>query len=172
MYPLHADAAFFQRLHMLDHDVFLAAKSKPCPICGGKLDTSNYPRKPRGAGEDECLRFSLCCRSEGCRHRVTPPALRFLGRKVYSAWVVILVLDFCKELGLAREIGRRTLSRWRQFWRSRLNESHSFMRFARGELPPGTPEADRPGPLLPAFGFPDPSSWIPVLRFFTFESRS
>jgi hypothetical protein len=167
MYPLQADVSFFQRLRSLDYDLFLSVKASPCTRCGGKLDTSHYPRKPRGAGEEESRRFSLCCRTEGCRRRVTPPSLRFLGRKVYSSWVVILVLDFSKALGLRTSMGRRTLSRWRQFWRERLNEGHPFMRWARGELSPGTPGADRPGPLLFAFGFPDPRSWIPLLRFFT-----
>lgn len=167
MYPLHADTAFFQGLRALDFELFKDAKARPCPRCGGPLDTSHIPRKPRGAGEEEDRRFSLCCRRDGCRRRVTPPSLRFLGRKVYSAWVVILVLDFAAELGLSRVIARRTITRWRQFWRDRLCESHPFMRLARGELPPGTPASARPGALLPVFGFPDCSAWIPVLRFFT-----
>jgi hypothetical protein len=167
MYPLLADAGFFQCLRNLDFEVFSAAKAQPCRLCGGPLDTSHFPRKPRGAGELEEWRFSLCCRREGCRHRVTPPSLRFLGRKVFSAWVVILVLDFSRELGLERSVSRRTLSRLRQFWRERLSEVHPFMRWARGQLAPGTEVTDRPGRLLPCFGFPAPEAWIPVLRFFT-----
>ena len=167
MYPLLADAGFFQRLRSLDFEVFATVKAQPCRLCGGKLDTSHFPRKPRGAGEQEEQRFSLCCRTEGCRRRVTPPSLRFLGRKVFSAWVVILVLDFGREMGLERFISRRTLSRWRQFWHERLSEIHPFMRWARAQLPPGTPSTDRPGRLLPCFKFPAPEAWIPVLRFFT-----
>lgn len=164
---IHLDPATFQRLRETDFDLFLEAKKQPCPRCGGKLDTSHYPRKPREADKQEDLRFSLCCRNEGCRHRVTPPSLRFLGRKVYSAWVVVLVLEFGAEMGLSREICRRTLSRWRQFWRERLNEAHSFMREARGLLPPGTPSVALPGALLACFGFPAQSSFVPLLRFFT-----
>ena len=167
MYPLLADAEFFQRLRSLDFAIFEKAKAEPCRHCGGRLDTAHFPRKPRGAGEEEEWRFSLCCRNEGCRHRVTPPSLRFLGRKVYSAWVVILGLDFSRELGLVRAVSRRTLGRWRQFWRERLSETQPFMRWARAGLPPGTPPTDRPGPLVPCFGFPAPEAWIPVLRFFT-----
>lgn len=170
MHPLHVDTAFFQRLRELDFELFRETKGKPCPRCGGKLDTSQFPRKPRGLGEEESRRFSLCCRSEGCRHRVTPPSLRFLGQKVYSAWVVILVLEFGAELGLASAICRRTLSRWRSFWRERLDESHPFMRAARAVLAPGTPPTPLPGALLPGFGFPESASFIPILRFFTHPS--
>ncbi len=166
MYPLHADAAFFQSLRSIDHDVFLAAKATPCPQCGGQLDTAHFLRKPRGLGEEEEQRFSLCCRKEGCRRRVTPPSLRFFGRHVYSAWVVILVLDFCTELGLERAVARQTLARWRTLWRDLLAETHSFMRRARGILPVGYPPCMSPGGVIRAFGFPARESWICVLNFF------
>ena len=166
MYPLSADDAFFQSLRDLDYQLFISLKSQPCRRCGGVLDTANYPRKPRGLGENEELRFSLCCRSEECRKRLTPPSLRFFGRKVYSAWVVILALDFYDSLGLSRVIAWQTLARWREFWRERLAESHPFMRNARGQLPPGTPGAELPGALLACFGFPERGTWIPVLKFF------
>ena len=167
MYPLHADEAFFQGLRQIDFELFRQTKSKPCPLCGGPLDTSHIPRKPRGAGENECQRFSLCCRREGCRHRVTPPSLRFLGRKVYSAWVVVLVLEFGRDLGLAKIVTRRTLTRWRQFWRGQLSETSAFMRWARGQLPPGAQPTALPGALLTHFGFPATASWVLVLRFFS-----
>jgi hypothetical protein len=68
-----------------------------CPRCGGRLDVANYPRKARGlnaegeaAGAYE-MRLSLCCSRDGCRHRATPPSVRFLGRKVYAALAVLLV---------------------------------------------------------------------------------
>ena len=41
--------------------------------------------------EAQCLRLSFCCDREGCRKRVTPPSVRFLGRKVYLAAVMILI---------------------------------------------------------------------------------
>jgi len=33
----------------------------------------------------------FCCAVDGCRSRATPPSLRFLGRKVYLAAIVVLV---------------------------------------------------------------------------------
>lgn len=167
MKPLLADDGFFQSLRQLDYDLFLATKGKGCPLCRGPLDTSNIPRKPRGLGEKEERRFSLCCRREGCRKRLTPPSLRFFGRKVYSAWVVIVALDFRTQLGLTRNIARQTLARWRSFWKERLAETSSFMRAARGVLPVKTESGKTPAALLPAFGFPVQESWIPVLKFFT-----
>lgn len=166
MHLLSADDAFFQSLRALDFELFLAAKSKPCSLCGGRLDTSHFPRKPRGAGELEVRRFSLCCRNEGCRDRVTPPSLRFLGRKVYSAWVVILAVEYCRDLGLGGKIPRQTIARWKALWRVRLAEDHPFMRWARGLLPPGTPSSSLPSACLMALGFPERTSWVAVLRFF------
>lgn len=167
MHLLSADDAFFQSLRALDFELFLAAKSKPCALCGGRLDTSHFPRKPRGAGEQESLRFSLCCRKEGCRDRVTPPSLRFLGRKVYSSWVVILAAEYCRDLGLAGKISRQTIGRWKSFWRARLAETHPFMRWARSLLPPGTPSSCLPSACLGALGFPAREAWVVILRFFS-----
>ncbi len=167
MYALSADDVFFQSLRAFDFELFLAAKSKPCALCGGRLDTSHFPRKPRGAGEQELQRFSLCCRRDGCRHRVTPPSLRFLGRKIYSAWVVILALEFCRDLGLEAKIARQTIARWRTFWKERLAETHPFMRWARGLLAPGTPSSGLPSGCLRALGFPARESWVAILRFFS-----
>ena len=76
------DVAFFQSLRQFDKEIFLTAKAQGCPHCGGPLDTANYLRKTRGMAEENELRFSLCCRREGCRKRRLPPSVRFLGRRV------------------------------------------------------------------------------------------
>ena len=69
-------------------------RKKACP-CGGRLHSANYLRKPRGTPvqlpEQECLRFSFCCDRVGCRKRVTPPSVRFMGRKVYFGAIIILI---------------------------------------------------------------------------------
>lgn len=167
MKPILAGDLFFQDLREHDRKLFLQAKAKGCPHCGGPLDTSNIQRKPRGLGEKEEYRFSLCCRREGCRKRLTPPTLRFFGRRVYPAFVVILAIDFYKELGLSKSIARQTLARWRCFWRDRLEESSPFMRWARSFLPPGCKAGKTPASLTSHFGFPSEDSWVPILRFFT-----
>jgi hypothetical protein len=166
MKDIAANDLFFDELRKLDHTLFIKIKSEGCLLCKSKLDTSNFKRKPRGLGENEELRYSLCCRREGCRDRVTTPSLRFFGRKVYSAWVVILALDYLKELGLYGQISCQTLARWKNFWRDRFSEQSPFMLKARSFLPPGLPGCDRPGGFLSVFKFPEESSWIPILKFF------
>jgi hypothetical protein len=159
------DVVLFQSLRQFDEEIFLQTKANGCPHCGGPLDTANYARKTRGMAEGSELCYSLCCRREGCRKRRKPRSLRFLGRRVYGAWVVIMALDFCAELGLKGEIARQTIARWKAFWKERL--SGPFLQHARGLLPPGTILTDRPASFIQHFGFPDQSSWLPILRFFT-----
>ena len=52
-------------------------------------------RKPRGTpaqlSEHQRLRLSFCCDRDGCRKRVLPPSVRFLGRRVYLGAVVVLI---------------------------------------------------------------------------------
>lgn len=169
---LHAEPIFHQRLRYLDYELVLEIKkSKCCPKCKGQLDTRNFPRKVRGVpdGEAYATRYSLCCRREGCRAGLTPPSLRFLGRKGYAAIIIILALDFHKSLGLNDLIARRTLARWRDFWRNELSEESIFMRQVRasGRLPVGTSPGYTPKGILHALGFPKEEAWIQALKLFT-----
>jgi hypothetical protein len=60
-----------------------------------------------------------------CRRRTTPPSVRFFGRRVYAFPVVVLVTTLAAGLSgrrlvtLRKEFGvdRRTLDRWRVWWR-------------------------------------------------------
>src|ERR1700683_1898315 len=84
---------YFGQLLELDLKIAKIIEALGCPKCNGILDASHYRRKPRGVenlSDSESIRLSYCCRTDGCRKRVTPPSLRFLGRKVYWAGVVIL----------------------------------------------------------------------------------
>jgi hypothetical protein len=78
-----------------------------CVVCGGALHRGNFSRKTRGFGpgiDAECLagepgpdlRLSFCCEREGCRTRHTPASMRFLGRRVYAAIVVVLAMVLCQ----------------------------------------------------------------------------
>jgi len=164
MMPLPGHDLFCQELFALDEQACREMKSRRCPACGSPLDIANIPRKPREY--PETIRFGLCCRKDGCRKRVWPPSVRFFGRKVYSAWTVILAVDFNKSYAL--KIPYRTLARWRQLWRERLAEGSQFMRWARsrGSLPISSPGTS-PKTILAAFGFPKPESMLPALKFFT-----
>ena len=66
-----------------------------CRLCGSALHSARYraqaSRPPAGLGPEHDWRFSFCCARDGCRTRETPPSLRFLGRKVYLAAMVVLI---------------------------------------------------------------------------------
>lgn len=115
-----------------------------CLFCGGPLHQAHYWRKPRGLTEAESkenLRHSFCCGREGCRKRHTPPSVRFLGRRVYVAVVVVLLAAMRHGVNreraeLLREklgIDRRTLERWRRWWLEDFVRSR-FWKAARSRL--------------------------------------
>ena len=95
MLKILEDSSFFQLLQSSDEDTCKALKANGCLRCGGKLDAGHFHRKPRGIewaalNINSTLRFSLCCREEGCRKRVLPLSLRFAGRKVYCSLFIVL----------------------------------------------------------------------------------
>lgn len=156
------DAKFYEFLLEVDRDLCERARKHGCPNCGGRLDSARYRRKPRGAGvplpEGWDQRESLCCDVEGCRKRVTPPSLRYLGRRVYVAVIVVLACLLregptpwreARLLALAR-IDRRTLARWRSWWTERFVETELW-RAERGRFMPPVVEAELPSSLLERF---------------------
>jgi hypothetical protein len=145
-HELPQDASFWRFLFSIDQDLAETARQKACP-CGGRLHRANYPRKPRGGSDDlpeeYGHRLSFCCDRDGCRKRSTPPSVRFLGRKVYLASVVVLVSAMRQSptprqiAHLTRVFGasRRTIARWRDFWQELFPRS-PFWKIARGRLAP------------------------------------
>ena len=89
------DARFHQQLLQFDREIAAAARDAGCAKCRGTLHSARFGRKPRGVpaglGDEYRLRFSFCCAVDGCRGRMTPSSLRFLGPKVYLATVVTMV---------------------------------------------------------------------------------
>ena len=119
---------FFEGLTAVDETIVARVAAAACPFCGGPLHRGDYPRKPRGglvavAAEAFRRRFSLCCGREGCRRRATPPSVRFLGRRVYVAAVVIVASVVALAAATASAVRRvtgiapRTARRWLQQWR-------------------------------------------------------
>jgi hypothetical protein len=152
---LPESAKFFQGLFDEDERAVDRQRARGCPSCGGRLDRADYPRKPRGLPDLwEGLfdrRFSLCCCREGCRRRVTPPSVRFLGRRVYVGAVVLLgatvpVLAAIALCGAAR----CTVERWTAWWTGALPLS-AFWRVARARLMSPVDEARLPAELLVRF---------------------
>ncbi len=157
---LPCNANFWAFLFSIDQDLANIARQKACP-CGGRLHSAKYPRKPRGSddlGESYRLRLSLCCDRDGCRKRVTPPSVRFLGRKVYLGAVVVLVAAMrqgpsprrVRELSQLFGADRRTIVRWQVFWRKHFPQT-VFWKMARGRLAPGVGTEALPLSLLEAF---------------------
>ena len=127
---LLADAKFHRLLLAIDDDLVADCRAAGCGRCGGVLHAARFRRKPRGRpsglGDGYDQRFSFCCAMRECRKRATPPSLRFLGRKVYLATVVTLVSAMLlgttparlARLSTVPGIDRRTITRWRVWWRS------------------------------------------------------
>ena len=142
-------------------DADLAAKTREagCPNCGGRLDVSDFPRKPRGGPRDldesYLTRLSFCCAVDGCRRRRTPPSVRFLGRKVYLGAVIVLASALrcgpskksVAKLTALLGATRRTLVRWRRWWTTTFVTSR-FWTSLRSRFVPAVDEASLPAALF------------------------
>ena len=176
-HDLPRDASFWAFLFSIDRDLAESTRQKACP-CGGCLHRANYPRKPRGGGDDlpeqYDSRLSFCCDRDGCRKRATPPSVRFLGRKVYLGAVVVLVAAMRKgpaprrvrELSRLFGADRRTIARWQVFWREHFPQT-PFWKVARGRFMPAIEIVLLPLSLLDALLRSDDScqGWERLLRF-------
>jgi hypothetical protein len=173
---LLADATFHHLLLACDGDLADAARAGRCVRCGGALHSACYPRKPRGRacrlGPEHDRRFSFCCAVDGCRSRATPPSLRFLGRKVYLAAIVVLVAILhhgvttsrIDRLSQAVSVDRRTVERWRVWWRERFPAT-PFWQFARAAFMPPLDHQRLPAALLDRFTGDDADRIVALLRF-------
>ena len=169
------DAKWFATLAAIDEEFAGKVKAAGCSDCGGPLDRADYDRKPRGdLGESAdafARRRSFCCRREGCRHRATPPSVRFLGRKVYVAVLVVLA----SVLGRERQIvGRgsdrrvegvpvRTVRRWIDWWQIAFVLGQ-FWTEAKGLFATPVDETALPTSLLARFAVPTTSAVTAMLR--------
>jgi len=171
-----SDARFHEQLLIFDQESAERVRQKGCPLCGGALHWARYPRKPRGvpAGldKDYCLRCSFCCAVDGCRKRLTPASLRFLGRKVYLAAMMALISAMrCgatpeRVLLLTARFGvdRRTLARWRAWWFSTFTSS-LFWRAASAAFMPPVDASNLPGSLLDRFCGAAEEKLLALLKF-------
>lgn len=168
------DSRFFATLTRFDHDIAERLQAAGC-ACGGRLDSARYPRKPRGGppqlGAEYEWRLSFCCARDGCRRRMTPPSVRYFGRRVYLGVIVVLISAMANGLSVRRVaglhahlgVGLRTLRRWRQWWRQTFVESR-FWRDARARFVPPLDEDQHPAALLERFGA-DASAVLRALEF-------
>ena len=171
---LLADASFHELLLAFDRDLAARTRAGRCPRCGGVLHAAPFWRKPRGvpAGLDEghAQRFSFCCAARECRKRKTPSSLRFLGAKVYAGVMVVVVSAMrqggkpTRQLAALLGVSRRTIARWRDWWRAALTAS-SFWRVAAAAFMPPVDEAALPGALLERFTSTVADQMLGLLRF-------
>jgi len=168
------DASFYAFLLEADRDLAAQARERGCLRCGGRLDSARYRRKPRGApvelpaGWDR--RESFCC--DDCRKRVTPPSLRYLGRRVYAAMVVVLAWVLrqgvtpwrAERLRELVGVHRRTLARWRAWWVERFVQTELW-RAKRGRFLPPVAEDELPSSLLERFSGELRERLASMLRF-------
>jgi hypothetical protein len=170
------DEKFLAFLAEVDADLASTTRAGGCPACGGVLDSASFPRKPRALGElgdGYGRRSSFCCRVDGCRRRRTPPSVRFLGRKVYIAAVVVLATAMqhgptarrVAELQALLGIGRRTLARWQRWWREIFAASPSWRANRALVGAPCVETATFPLSLLERFDGDERGRVLGVLRF-------
>lgn len=160
------DTSFYHLLLEIDKEIAATSQRIGCPFCGGKLDSAPYRRKPRGIPEgmegmsDEItVRFSFCCRLEGCRKRQTPDSVRFAGRKVWLAALIavlsvssspVSVRNFANSLGITT----KTLQRWRTWWNEKFVLS-VFWRSAKARFSPPVDQENLPSSILSRFSKKD-----------------
>ena len=155
------DPKFLTLLLRIDHELAAQVRADGCR-CGGALHRADYPRKPRGCPVDVrpdfLSRLSFCCAL--CRRRSTSMSVRFLGRRVYLGLAVVLVsarpagpTPAAARLGLTLGVARRTLARWRVWWREQFPLT-PLWRAACARFMPPVPEAQLPGELIERFTGP------------------
>ena len=167
------DSKFYDFLQYIDEDEAARTRARGCR-CGGALHSARYRRKPRGGPRDLGAayqwRLSFCCAIDKIRN--TPVSVRFLGRRVYLAAIVVLAsaLRFglsdrrVRQLTNTINVPKRTLERWCTWWLNGFVGT-SFWRTARAQFMPPVDTAGLPGCLLERFSGPDPPQLVLALRF-------
>ena len=150
------DPTFFRFLGQIDHAFAAETRAGRCPGCAGPLQVADYPRKPRGCPaavrEDYSWRFSFTCGR--CDARATSPSVRFAGRRVYLAVVLMLASPPGGSSGQALcalfNIPAHTLKRWRRWWREDF-PCTPFWQSVRERFMPPVTTAQLPQSLLERF---------------------
>ena len=165
------DPTFFRFLSRIDHEFAAETRAGRCPGCSGPLHVSDYPRKPRGCPaavrEEYCRRLSFTCGR--CDARSTSPSVRFAGRRVYLAVVLMLRSPpgsaSGQELRDEFRIPARTLKRWRTWWGEDFLAT-PFWRSVRARFMPPVAIEGLPASLLERFTAGElPERLTQALRF-------
>ena len=176
-HDLPATTSLWSFLLTVDKDLAETVRNRGC-LCGGRLHLADYLRKPRGfpvrLPQLQCFRSSFCCDRDGCRKRATPPSTRFLGRKVYAGFIVILISAMRQgpTPRRVRELSERfgadlsTITRWQTFWREHFPQT-PFWKVARADFINFGEILSLPYSLVDAFlrRHPPREGWMLLLRF-------
>lgn len=175
--PVLDNPMFYLFLCKVDGDLATAMRAAGCPRCGASLHSARYPRRIRGmamqAEVTHDYRASFCCSRDGCRHRVTPPSVRFLGRKRFLSAAVLLVsaarYGARPRLALALQraygISRGTLARWQRWWRETVPQT-TFWAVAKQRMASPSDPSRIPVELVRRFGATSAmENLIAALRF-------
>jgi len=138
------EPAFFRFLTRIDEEFAAATRLEGCRVCEGPLHVANYPRKPRGCPaavqEEYSRRLSFTCGR--CDLRSTSPSVRFAGRRVYLAVVLMLASPpGCASAQVLRDrlrIATVTLNRWRTWWRETFPSTSFWQSVCERFMPPVT----------------------------------
>ncbi len=136
------EPAFFRFLTRIDEEFAAAARLAGCRACEGSLHVANYPRKPRGCPaavqEEYSRRLSFTCGR--CDLRTTSPSVRFAGRRVYLAVVLMLVSPrgnaATQVLRDRLRVAAVTLKRWRRWWRESFPSTPFWQAACERFMPP------------------------------------
>lgn len=165
------DPAFFRFLLRIDEEFAAETRRDGCPKCAARLHVADFPRKPRGCPaavvEEYSWRFSFTCGQ--CEKRATSASVRFLGRRVYVAVMLMLTsppqgLAACQ---LSDQLGvpMRTLLRWRRWWREDFL-STAVGQAVRSRFVPPLQSTQLPQSLLERFQADNPADRLAqALRF-------
>jgi len=167
---------FYEFLLRIDKGLAAETQAGGCRRCGSALHKNRYERKPRGGGliglgKGPHFHFSLSC--SRCEKRHNPRSVRFLGRRVYLAAIVVLASALrsgltgrrAKQLTEWLRVPRTTIGRWRAWWVQGFVES-SFWKVARAQFMPVIAIAALPSSLLERFrGLDLLSQLVTLLRF-------
>ena len=149
---IFSDARIWALLKRIDEAEAAACREVGCPACDGALHSATYPRKPHGLAAElrsDARRFSFCCNR--CRGRVTPPSVRFFGRRFRVAPLFLMVSALIAGGTRFEAIGRKwgippmTLARWRRWWRETFPRTRLW-RMKRSEL--AVPRGEAPVAVL------------------------
>jgi hypothetical protein len=161
-YNVLQEPGFYKLLASIDDDLAREYSKRGCRHCGSRVHNARYARKPRGApvalGAEYDSRLSYCCAARDCRRRLTPPSVRFLGRKVYLGAVVVIASALRHGITPTRYerlrelfgVSTRTVRRWRRWWLEEFPTT-AFWREARGRFVPQVEAALLPLSLLMRF---------------------